>query len=159
MCHLCVLHVYTCYNHGFVQMFKVVEFLETCEVELVPTFWVKDSQCCWPDSLRGMALHQAIKNSMAPDLSWDHWEVRTMFSTGRFDIFVSIQYTFCQIQRIAPHSTLVACSVSEKKKNLAVEPKYQQLQNQRILLPFISPILNYCCIHDHWLRYYIILWL
>lgn len=76
---LSILHVYSLYNHGFVQIFKVVEFLQTREVELVPTLWVKDGQCFWPDSLRGMALHQAKKNSMAPNLSWDRWEIRNCF--------------------------------------------------------------------------------
>ncbi|XP_041915767.1 uncharacterized protein LOC121680446 [Alosa sapidissima] len=43
-------------------MYSVVEFIETKEVELVPSLWVRDGQCYWPTSQRGMALHQAIKN-------------------------------------------------------------------------------------------------
>lgn len=66
-------------------MFKVVEFVETHEVELVPAMWVENGECCWPNSLRGMALHQAIKNQLAPHPDWDRWNVRTMFSTGKFD--------------------------------------------------------------------------
>ncbi|XP_045903186.1 uncharacterized protein LOC123969648 [Micropterus dolomieu] len=62
-------------------MFHVVEFLETHEVELVPSLWVTDGQCCWPSALRGMTLHQAIKTGIAPDITWDRWEVRIMYST------------------------------------------------------------------------------
>lgn len=71
-------------------MFKVVEFSETREVELVPGIWVVNGQCCWPKSLRGMALYMAIKNMMAPNQDWDQWEVRTMFSTGKFYIFMLV---------------------------------------------------------------------
>ncbi|CAM4574396.1 unnamed protein product [Leuciscus chuanchicus] len=66
-------------------MFKVVEFSETREVELVPAIWVENGQCCWPKSLRGMALYQAIKNKMAPNLDWDRWDVRTLFSTENYE--------------------------------------------------------------------------
>ncbi|KAG1959837.1 hypothetical protein F2P79_005976, partial [Pimephales promelas] len=62
-------------------MFKVVEFAETLEVELVPAIWVENGQCCWPKTLRGMALYQAIKNKLAPKLDWDGWDARTLFST------------------------------------------------------------------------------
>lgn len=71
-------------------MFKVVEFSETREVELVPGIWVENGQYCWPKSLRGMALYMAIKNMMAPNQDWDRWEVRTMFSTGKFYIFMLV---------------------------------------------------------------------
>ncbi|KAA0721524.1 hypothetical protein E1301_Tti021149 [Triplophysa tibetana] len=47
--------------------------------------WVENGECCWPDSLRGMTLHQAIKNQMAPHLDWDRWDVRTMFSTDSYE--------------------------------------------------------------------------
>ncbi|KAA0721245.1 hypothetical protein E1301_Tti018142 [Triplophysa tibetana] len=66
-------------------MFTVVKFIETHEVELVPAMWVENGECCWPNSLRGMALHQAIKNQMAPHLDWDRWDVRTMFSTDSYE--------------------------------------------------------------------------
>nr|XP_055049580.1 uncharacterized protein LOC129435105 isoform X2 [Misgurnus anguillicaudatus] len=66
-------------------MFKVVEFVETHEVEMVPAIWVKDGECCWPSSLRGIALHQAIKNKMPPHSDWDRWDVRTMFSTDSYE--------------------------------------------------------------------------
>lgn len=64
-------------------MFKIVEFVESHEVELVPAIWVENGQCYWPNSLRGMALHLAIKNKTPPNCDWGSWEVRTMFSTGR----------------------------------------------------------------------------
>jgi len=76
-------------------MFKVVEFAETLEVELVPAIWVENGQCCWPKTLRGMALYQAIKNKLAPKLDWDGWDARTLFSTGKFDIFHARFHLFC----------------------------------------------------------------
>lgn len=66
-------------------MFKIVEFVESHEVELVPAIWVENGQCYWPNSLRGMALHLAIKNKTPPNCDWGSWEVRTMFSTDSYE--------------------------------------------------------------------------
>ena len=76
-------------------MFKIVEFLETHEVELVPAIWEENGQCGWPN-LRGMALHQAVKTLMAPSLDWDRWEVCTMYITGTFDI-LNLGFTYSDI--------------------------------------------------------------
>lgn len=84
---------YTCFFFSQTDMFKIVEFVETHEVELVPAIWVENGQCYWPNSLRGMALHLAIKNKTPPNCDWGSWEVRTMFSTGKFDIFM-LGFTF-----------------------------------------------------------------
>ncbi|KAI2644502.1 Anoctamin-8 [Labeo rohita] len=37
------------------------------------------------NSLRGLTLHQAIKNKMAPNCDWKRWEVRIMFSTDSYE--------------------------------------------------------------------------
>ncbi|XP_028254481.1 uncharacterized protein LOC114453560 [Parambassis ranga] len=66
-------------------MYSVVEFLQTQEVELVPAQWISDGHCYWPGSLRGMALHLAIKNRTEPEDSWDQWEVRTLFTTESYE--------------------------------------------------------------------------
>uniref|UniRef100_A0A667YTF4 DUF4806 domain-containing protein n=1 Tax=Myripristis murdjan TaxID=586833 RepID=A0A667YTF4_9TELE len=64
-------------------MFKIVEFLETNEVELVPGAWVKDNVCLWP-ALRGKALETAIKQQVSPGPDWMTWNIRVMFTTGMY---------------------------------------------------------------------------
>ncbi|XP_029927899.1 uncharacterized protein LOC115373567 [Myripristis murdjan] len=64
-------------------MFKIVEFLETNEVELVPGAWVKDNVCLWP-ALRGKALETAIKQQVSPGPDWMTWNIRVMFTTDNY---------------------------------------------------------------------------
>ncbi|XP_048828365.1 uncharacterized protein LOC125705993 [Brienomyrus brachyistius] len=65
-------------------MFKIVEFKETNEVELVPGVWVKDGVCHWPP-YKGKQLDSAIKHQVTPDHSWIQWEVRVMFITESYE--------------------------------------------------------------------------
>ncbi|XP_056275980.1 uncharacterized protein LOC130197360 isoform X2 [Pseudoliparis swirei] len=64
-------------------MFKIVEFLETREVEFVPGAWVKDNECLWP-ALKGKALETAIKLKVNPEPSCMPWTVRQMFTTDNY---------------------------------------------------------------------------
>jgi len=70
-------------------MFKIVEFLETREVELVPGAWVKDNECLWP-ALKGKALETAIKLKVNPEPSWMPWTVRQMFTTGMYTVYIFV---------------------------------------------------------------------
>ncbi|KAG7459048.1 hypothetical protein MATL_G00227070 [Megalops atlanticus] len=105
------------------EVYSVVEFLQTQEVELVPTLWVSGGHCCWPSSPRGMALHQAIKNGTEPDHNWDRWEVCTMFTTESYE-------EGCRKAKEAKmtsdlHSEAEACGqrpIRRKKKSVRLGP-------------------------------------
>ena len=111
-------------------MFKIFEFIETHEVELVPAIWEhiweQNGQCSWPN-LKGMALHQAIKNVMAPSLEWDRGEVKTMYITGKCYILKrGFTYFDCYLaQHCISYGVCVILSLSLIRLNVTVF--YRQL--------------------------------
>uniref|UniRef100_A0A672LHI4 DUF4806 domain-containing protein n=1 Tax=Sinocyclocheilus grahami TaxID=75366 RepID=A0A672LHI4_SINGR len=69
-------------------MYKVVEFLKTKEVELVPSVGIQNGVSCWPH-LKVISLHSAIKQQVTPSQDWVSWEIRELFTTGVMDISYS----------------------------------------------------------------------
>lgn len=60
-------------------MFHIISFLETNEVEVVPSCWVDGDQCAWP-RLRGESLTRAVKLVMKPKKEWK--ERKSTYTTG-----------------------------------------------------------------------------
>lgn len=79
-------------------IYKVVEFIKTKEVELVPSVWIWNGVCLWPH-LKGMSLYSAIKQQVTPSQDWVSWEIRELFTTGMLDnsslcIFRNVHFFF-----------------------------------------------------------------
>uniref|UniRef100_A0A9J8B1A7 Uncharacterized protein n=1 Tax=Cyprinus carpio carpio TaxID=630221 RepID=A0A9J8B1A7_CYPCA len=65
-------------------MFHIVSFLETNEVEVVPSSWVDGDQCVWP-RLRGESLTKAVKLAMKPKKEWKIFKVKLLYTTDNYD--------------------------------------------------------------------------
>ncbi|XP_060745416.1 uncharacterized protein LOC132858889 [Tachysurus vachellii] len=65
-------------------MFHIVSFLETNEVEVVPSGWVDGDQCVWPH-LRGESLTKAVKLAMKPKKEWKICKVKLLYTTDNYD--------------------------------------------------------------------------
>ncbi|KAI2665804.1 Transmembrane protein 237 [Labeo rohita] len=61
-------------------MFHIVSFVETNEVEVVPSSWVHDEQCVWPN-LQGESLTKAVKLAMNPRKDWKKFRVKLLYTT------------------------------------------------------------------------------
>ncbi|KAK2850382.1 hypothetical protein Q7C36_009165 [Tachysurus vachellii] len=62
-------------------MFHIVSFLETNEVEVVPSGWVDG---VWPH-LRGESLTTAVKLAMKPKKEWKIFKVKLLYTTDNYD--------------------------------------------------------------------------
>ncbi|KAG1930486.1 hypothetical protein F2P79_022252 [Pimephales promelas] len=65
-------------------MFHIVSFLETNEVEVVPSCWVDGDQCVWP-RLRGESLTKAVKLATKPKKEWKIFQVKVLYTTDNYD--------------------------------------------------------------------------
>ncbi|XP_073711069.1 uncharacterized protein [Misgurnus anguillicaudatus] len=65
-------------------MFHIVSFLETNEVEVVPTGWVDGDQCVWP-TLKGDSLTKAVKMNMKPKKDWKKYKVKLLYTTDNYE--------------------------------------------------------------------------
>ncbi|ROJ30501.1 DNA-directed RNA polymerase II subunit RPB1 [Anabarilius grahami] len=72
------------YAKSKVGMFHIVSFLETNEVEVVPSGWVDGDQCVWP-RLRGESLTKAVKLAMKPKKEWKIFKVKLLYTTDNYD--------------------------------------------------------------------------
>jgi len=65
--------------------YAVTEFVETEEVEAVPTDWLfqNDSRCYWPDLKSTQKVTAAIKASAQPTKSWSSFEVKVLGKFGK----------------------------------------------------------------------------
>lgn len=66
-----------------VQMFHVVTFLDSNEVEVVPDIWIDGTMCSWPN-LRGEGVKKAAKKKMNPQSDWKKYEIKSLYTSGKF---------------------------------------------------------------------------
>nr|XP_001344635.2 uncharacterized protein LOC100005637 [Danio rerio] len=66
-------------------MFHIVEFIESSEVEVVPSSWVQNGACAWP-SYKSMAkIHKAVTLQDSPNQSWATFRVRIIYTTDSYE--------------------------------------------------------------------------
>lgn len=63
--------------------YAIVEFLGEQQVEVVPTRWIDDAYCVWPDHVKGDRAVIMVKKNVAPDASWARFQVsvKGLFAT------------------------------------------------------------------------------
>lgn len=64
------------------EMFHIVEFCETQEVEVVPSVWVNDDVCQWLTHYQSDELAKAIRGDEEPGQSWEELRVRILYTAG-----------------------------------------------------------------------------
>lgn len=64
------------------EMFLIVIFESTNEVEVVPDIWVKNNTCLWPPYKREETV-KAVKSQEPPGARWIPYKVRIILSKGR----------------------------------------------------------------------------
>jgi hypothetical protein len=68
------------------RMFKVVLFLDSEEVEVVPGSWVEESNgttiCYWPPYSKPSAFFKAVRQQKPREQTWGVHRVRCLFETG-----------------------------------------------------------------------------
>lgn len=63
-------------------MYHVVEFVDSKEVEVVYSNRLKGGQSFWPPFVSLAKLHRATKDGVMPGADWTRFRVRVMYSHG-----------------------------------------------------------------------------
>ncbi|XP_060771672.1 uncharacterized protein LOC132882599 [Neoarius graeffei] len=66
-------------------MYHVVEFMDTCEVEVVPANWLSGNKCFWPPSKSIVASHKAARNRDQPTSLWSLYNIRVLYSHESYE--------------------------------------------------------------------------
>ncbi|XP_077086617.1 uncharacterized protein LOC143738519 [Siphateles boraxobius] len=64
-------------------MFHIVRFVDTEEVEVVPAFWVKNGVCSWPPYM-DEGVQRASESSEPPHESWSAYKVKIMYTAKTY---------------------------------------------------------------------------
>ena len=64
--------------------FAVVHFIDTEEVEVVPSGWIlSKNKACWPPFKSAVATTKAIKESLEPSDIWPKHSIRVLCACGK----------------------------------------------------------------------------
>lgn len=64
--------------------FSVVLFLETNEIEVVPSLWVENDSCVWPLYTNSLRLRKAIRDCEEPQDAWNTYPIKIYKSCGKY---------------------------------------------------------------------------
>ncbi|XP_067282158.1 uncharacterized protein [Pseudorasbora parva] len=65
-------------------MFHIVEFIESSEVEVVPSSWVQNGTCAWPTYKSVAKIQKAVTLHESPNHTWSAFRVRIIHSTDTY---------------------------------------------------------------------------
>ena len=71
--------------------FLVVVFLEDNSVATVPSIWVQNNCCKWPNFRDGAKLSRAISKAISPEESWSTHGIRILQSFSKSISFISFK--------------------------------------------------------------------
>ena len=64
-------------------MYVVVEFSDG--VMMVPTSWIKDGKCFWPNKIKKQKLEEMIRKRVEPEEHWPQYKIiRNFCKSGIF---------------------------------------------------------------------------
>ena len=65
--------------------YAVVEFLDTNEIEIIPSCWLlKDGKkCVWPNNWKPSRISNAVKLKDSPDDTFTAFKVKVLYDTGK----------------------------------------------------------------------------
>ncbi|XP_037394010.1 uncharacterized protein LOC119263270 [Pygocentrus nattereri] len=64
-------------------MYHIVSFVETEEVEIVPAVWVKDSVCLWTP-YKSEGVQRATKSQEQPHENWTPYNIKVLYTTNNY---------------------------------------------------------------------------
>uniref|UniRef100_A0A672Y877 Uncharacterized protein n=1 Tax=Sphaeramia orbicularis TaxID=375764 RepID=A0A672Y877_9TELE len=67
-------------------MYHIVEFVDTNEVEVVPSSWVSDGQCLWPERYKLEDIKKATRSMEQPQDTWRSFQIRILYTAANYNI-------------------------------------------------------------------------
>lgn len=72
---------------AYFQMFHIVVFDNTNEVEVVPSVWIENGECMWPPNKIDVA--KAVKSQECPGDGWMPHKARIIFTSRKLSVITS----------------------------------------------------------------------
>ncbi|KAK8758705.1 hypothetical protein V5799_003663, partial [Amblyomma americanum] len=66
--------------------YAIVEFLHHEQVEVVPSSWIDDRQCAWPDHAKGDRIVSLVRKAAPPDSSWKRFDIAVKGLFGAYEL-------------------------------------------------------------------------
>lgn len=65
-------------------VFKVIQFKKDKSIELVPSKWIKQDKCCWPEDLASnpKIYYREVEKNKHPSSKWPSFEVEEIISSA-----------------------------------------------------------------------------
>jgi len=64
--------------------YSVVEFIDDCTIEAVPTNWIKNGMCAWPTTKKDSALRKLIERKSLPnDIEYNQYKIKVLKTTSK----------------------------------------------------------------------------
>jgi len=64
--------------------YSVVEFIDDCTIEAVPTNWIKNSMCAWPTTKKYSTLRKLIERKSLPnDIEYNQYKIKVLKTTSK----------------------------------------------------------------------------
>ncbi|XP_062868933.1 uncharacterized protein LOC134331441 [Trichomycterus rosablanca] len=107
-------------------MYYIVEFLQTNEVAVVPSIWVKNGMCQWPLTYKMSDIMRATRNQEQPGDHWESYSIKILYTTDNYN---SARLKLPEAEAM----TDIHTAEEDQDDTMAKKSKRKKIPNKRLL--------------------------